>query len=109
MESNKSYDAIIDDIGSKVDNISATEPTAPSVSSMAKGIDKRIVIGVGIFIVMVGLLYYFKPSLVTEEKESEGHESKLVISYKKLLMWALILTGVIGGGLYYYFYVRNKP
>jgi hypothetical protein len=75
MESDRSYDAIVDDIGSKVDHLAATEPAGPSVSASYKGIDKRIIVGGVLFVAVVAALYYFKPSLITEEKSENSRSS----------------------------------
>ena len=30
------------------------------------------------------------------------------LSIKKLLIWSLVLAGILGGGIYYFFYMKTK-
>lgn len=57
-------------------------------------------------IIIAALLFYMKPSIITE-LDPKFPEGEPVISYKKLLIFDVVLSGMIIGA-YYYYYKSNE-
>ena len=65
---------------------------------------------IGLPLLFLILLIYLQPSFVMDVSPDTKDPLKQVktLSIKKLLIWSLVLAGILGGGIYYFFYMKKQ-
>lgn len=65
---------------------------------------------IGLPLLFLILLIYLQPSFIMDISPDKTDPVKQVktLSIKKLLIWSLVLAGILGGGIYYFFYMKKQ-
>lgn len=65
---------------------------------------------IGLPLLFLILLIYLQPSFVMDVSPDKTNPLKEIktLSIKKLLIWSLVLAGILGGGIYYFFYMKKQ-
>ena len=65
---------------------------------------------IGLPLLFLILLIYLQPSFIMDISPDKTDPVKQVktLSIKKLLIWSLVLAGILGGCIYYFFYMKKQ-
>ena len=108
---NTDYDKTIQDLNEKVSQISGPSAEAPSNGGKSKldMLKSPYMACVAVPIVVLVGLFFIKPGFIMETKSKDGEMPRKVVNFKKLLLVTLVICGVIGLGVYLYFFKTKKP